>query len=81
MVVVENGCGVLGHGTLKSAVLKNELRKWADFMHADANLRVGMVKNGRDHGTLKSSASPKWFDELSRLIEWFLNAGIFGLNQ
>ena len=34
-----------------------------------------MVKNGRvfrDHGTLKSGVSHKWFDELSRLIEWFL---------
>ena len=34
-----------------------------------------MVKNGwgfRDHGTLKSGISHKWFDELSRLTEWFL---------
>ena len=45
-----------------------------------------MVKNGWgliDHGTLKSSVSHKWFDELSRLTEWFLHADsdgiIFGL--
>ena len=34
-----------------------------------------MVKNGwgfRDHRTLKSVVSRKWFDELSRLNEWFL---------
>ena len=40
---------------------------------------VGMVKNGQgliDHGTLKSGVSHKWFDELSRSIEWFL-PGIF----
>ena len=36
-----------------------------------------MLKNGwdvSDHGTLKSGASHKWFDESSRLIEWFLHA-------
>ena len=45
-----------------------------------------MVKNGWgliDHGTHKPSVSHKWFDELSRLIEWFLHADwdrlIFGL--
>ena len=45
-----------------------------------------MVKNGRgriDHGALKSGVSHKSFDELSRLIEWFLHADndgiIFGL--
>ena len=45
-----------------------------------------MVKNGRgliDPGTVKSGVSHKWFDELSRLIEWFLHAEndgiIFGL--
>ena len=27
-----------------------------------------------DQGTLKSGVSHKWFDELSRLIEWFLYA-------
>ena len=36
-----------------------------------------------DHGTLGSGASHKWFDELSKLIGWFLHADsdgiIFGL--
>ena len=38
---------------------------------------MGMLKNGRDlldQGTLKSCVSHKWFDELRRLIEWFLYA-------
>ena len=30
------------------------------------------VKPFRSYETLKSGASQKWFDELSRLIEWFL---------
>ena len=45
-----------------------------------------MIKNGKDlldHGTLKSGVSHKWFDELSRLVEWFLLVDgdwiIFGL--
>ena len=36
-----------------------------------------MVKDGQgpvDHGTLRLGVSRKWFDELSRLIEWFLRA-------
>ena len=47
-----------------------------------------MVKKGwgfRDHGTLKSGVSHKWFDELSRLIEWFLctdsHGMVFGLTS
>ena len=35
-----------------------------------------MLKNGRellDHRTLKSGVSHKWFDESSRLVEWFLH--------
>ena len=32
-----------------------------------------------DHGALKSGVSYKWFDELSRLIEWFLHADIDGI--
>ena len=47
-----------------------------------------MVKNGqgfRDHGTLKSGVSHKRFDELSRLIEWFLctdsDGMVFGLTS
>ena len=34
---------------------------------------MGIVKNGQDHGTLKSGVSHKWFDELSKLVEWFLH--------
>ena len=36
-----------------------------------------MLKNGGyllNHGTLKSGVSHKWFDESSRLVEWFLHA-------
>ena len=35
-----------------------------------------------NHRTLKSGLSHKWFDKLSRLIEWFLHADsdeMFGL--
>ena len=66
---------------------ENELMKWADFLHADTNLGklnvnsindwVAMLKNGQnllDHETLKSGVSHKWFDESSRLIEWFWHA-------
>ena len=41
-----------------------------------------MVKNGQgfeDHGTLKSDASHKWFDELSRLFEWFFSIDSDGM--
>ena len=38
MVVIKNGHGLLDRGTLKSAVHKNELMNWADFLHADTNL-------------------------------------------
>ena len=31
------------------------------------------MRPSRSYGTLKSDASHKWFDELSRLIEWFLH--------
>ena len=47
-----------------------------------------MVKNGwgfRDYGTLKSVVYRKWFDELSRMIEWFLctesDGVVFGLTS
>ena len=46
----------------------------------------GNVKIGwpfLDHKTLKSDVFPKWFDELSRLIKWYLDVDsdgiIFGL--
>ena len=38
---------------------------------------MGMVKNGwdlLDHETLKSDVFLKWFDELSILIKWYLDA-------
>ena len=41
-----------------------------------------MVRNGwglKDYGILKSGVSHKWFDELSRLIEWFLQADSDGI--
>ena len=46
------------------------------------NCWVGMVKNGQGliyHGILKLSLSHKWFEELSRLIEWFLDADSDGM--
>ena len=65
---------------------------WADFLHVDANLWklkvtliiIGWVwfKNGRDLedcGIFKPGISYKWFDELSRLIEWFLHADSDGI--
>ena len=53
---------------------------WYKFKKAKSyfdNYWVYIVKNEWgliDHGTLKSGASHKWFDKLSRLIEWFLHA-------
>ena len=68
MAVVENGCRLLGLGTLKSAVY-HESMKWVDFLYADTNIGklkvyylVDMVKNGRgliNHGTLKPGVSHK----------------------
>ena len=47
---------------------------------------MGIVKNGwdlLDHETLKSGVLHKWYDELSRLIQWYLHTDsdgiIFGL--
>ena len=43
---------------------------------------MGVVKNGRgliDYRTLKSGVSHKWFDELSRFIEWFLHVDSDGI--
>ena len=44
----------------------------------------GYSQNGqglRDNGTLEWSLSDKWFDELSRLIEWFVHADSDGRNN
>ena len=44
----------------------------------------GYSENGQgliDHGTLESGVSDKWFDKLSRLIEWFVHADSDGRNN
>ena len=87
MVVIKNGRGLLGLGTLKSALSQewiNELGSfvacWCKFMKAKSyfnNYWVGVVKNEqglKECGTLKPGTSHKWFVELSLLIEWFLHA-------
>ena len=43
---------------------------------------MGMIKNGwdlLDLETLESGVFPKWFDELSGLIEWYLDADSDGI--
>ena len=45
---------------------------------------MGIVKNGQgliDHRTFQSGVSDKWFDQLSRLIEWFVHADSDGRNN
>ena len=87
MVVIKNGCGLLGLGTLKSAVSQewiNELGSfvacWCKFMKVKSyfnNYWVGVVKNEqglKDCGTFKPVTSRKWFVELNLLIAWFLHA-------
>ena len=93
MVVTKNGWGLLGCGTLTSAVSQEGIYElvwfftcWFKFTKAKSyfdNYWVDMVKNGQgliDHGILKPGVSHTWFDELSRLIEWFLYAGSDGIN-
>ena len=61
--------------------MRLSLQQWSKVdreqtVAVEKNYWVGTVKNGPDlldHGTLKSSVSHKWFDELSRLIEWFVH--------
>ena len=92
MVVIKNGCGLLGLQTPKAAVSQewvNELgwffACWYKFMKAKSyfnNYWMGVIKNGRglkDRRILKPGISHKWFDELSRLIEWFLHAASDGI--
>ena len=82
-----DGRGLLGCGTVKSAVSQESIDKlswffacWYKFRKAKSyfnNYWVDIVKNARDlieHRTLKPSVSHKWFDELGRLIEWYLHA-------
>ena len=69
VVVVKNGCGILGLGTLKFVLLQDQLMKWGKS-YSNNNL-LGMVKKRwgfGDHETLKAGASQKWFDELTTLI-------------
>ena len=92
MVVMKNGHGLLGLGTLKFAVSQEWINElgwffacWYKFMKAKSyfnNYWVGVVKIGRglkDYGSLKPGLSHKWFDELSRLIEWFWHADSDGI--
>ena len=92
MVVMKNGCGLLGLGALKSAVTQEWIDElgwfcasWYKFMKGKSyfnNYWVGVVKNEwglKDHGTLKPGISHKWFDELSRLTERFLHADSDGI--
>ena len=76
VVVVKNGQGLLGLGTLKAAVSQEPIDEMSRFFacwYKFRNEKWWKMRRGfRDHGTLKSGASHKWFDELSRLIEWFL---------
>ena len=78
MVMIKNGCGLLGVGTLKSAVFEEWIDElgwffacWCKFTKTESYFNdywLGMVKNGqdlRDHGTLKPGVSHKWFDEFS----------------
>ena len=92
MVVIKNGCGLLGLRTLKSTQSQEWISElvwffacWYKFMKAKSyinNYWVGVVKNGwgpKDHGTVKPGLSYKWFDEFRRLIEWFLHADSDGI--
>ena len=87
VVVVKNECDLQGYGTLKSAVSQKQIYElslffwcWYKFGKLSS---AAMVKNGRgliDHGfTLKLGVSHKWFDKLSKLIEWFLHADSDGI--
>ena len=81
MVVIKNGHGILGLGTLKSAVSQEWINEmgwffacWYKFIKAKSyfnNYWVSVIKNGQGLETLKPGISHKWFDELNRLIEWF----------
>ena len=85
IVVVKNECSLLGLGTLKSAISQEWINKmswvfacWDKFRKAKSYFNdywVGMVKNGQDpidNMGLLNQAYLNWFDELIRLMEWFL---------
>ena len=81
--MAKNGCGLLDHGTLKSAVSQEgELIEWAGFFacwckfrKANVNLIIigrawsKMGKTFRSYRTLKSGSSHIWFDQSRRLIQ------------
>ena len=80
MFVIKNGCGLLGHGTLKSPVspewtdeLSLFFACWYKFRKTNSYFNkfwVFVVNNvcGRlGHGTLKSAVCQEWIGELS----WF----------
>ena len=85
MVMIKNGRGLLGHGTLKTAVSQEQIDElswffacWYKFRKAKSyfNYWMGLVKNRQDvfgQKTLKSSVPWEWFDEFSWLIEWYLH--------
>ena len=77
-----------------SQYLKNWLINWADFLYVDTNvgkLKVTLIILGGhgqkwvrpwrwwDSKIRKPSVSQKWFDKLSKLIEWFLHADSDGI--
>ena len=83
-VLVKYGCGSFVHRTLKSLC-----KEWSDEMSwffacwyksrkakSFIMIRLALAKNGWgpiDQEILKSGVSHKWFDELRRLIERFLD--------
>ena len=90
--MVKNGRSILGLWTLKSAVFQEWVDEmgwflacWYKFRKVKScfyNYWVDMVKNRwgiTDYGTHKSGVSHNWFDELSRLIEWYLLADSDGI--
>ena len=92
MVVVRSGHGLLGLGTLKSAVYRDSIDElgsffgcWYKYRKAKSCFRnswVDMVKNWWgliDHETFMPDVFHKWFDALNRLIEWFLHADSGGI--
>ena len=81
-MVIQNRLGVLGLGTLNSAVSQEWIDEmswffvcWYKFKKAKSYFNsywVGMVRNARDfidRGTLKSGISHKLFYELGRFVE------------
>ena len=94
--MIQNGRNLLlGNGTLKPAAYQEwiDVKSWffaCRYKSRKAtiylnNYCVGIVKDGEDFWSwgFKSGVFHKWFDKLSRLIEWYLHADsngiIFGL--